>query len=162
MLDIYPDKHEALLIAGQLKPGQKMRSLYDILEDDSWSKPLRLEKRDCTVDKQDSFCIVKYAHLGNNHMPINQIIHRLQNEFKLKWLRPQVIYSRHSNLQEKPLGNLKRKLLWDICDADFGQRPCNYPNKYKVNGKCTYGSKQSTCHTAGIIYNITCPAPNCN
>jgi hypothetical protein len=41
-------------------------------------------------------------------------------------------------------------------------KPCNCPNKDKVNGKCGYGSEQSTCHTAGIIYKITCTAPNCN
>jgi hypothetical protein len=35
MLDIYPNKHEALSVAGQLKPDQKMRSLHDILEEDS-------------------------------------------------------------------------------------------------------------------------------
>jgi hypothetical protein len=35
MSDIYPDKHEALSVAGQLKSDQKMRSLHDILEDDS-------------------------------------------------------------------------------------------------------------------------------
>ncbi len=95
-------------------------------------------------------------------MPINQIIRRLRNEFKLKWLRLRVIYSWHSNLQEKLLGNLKWKLLWGVCDANFGQQPCNCPNKYKVNGKCTYGSKKSTFHTAGVIHKITCTAPNCN
>jgi hypothetical protein len=35
MLDIYPDKHEALSVAGQFKPDQKMRLLHDILEDNS-------------------------------------------------------------------------------------------------------------------------------
>jgi hypothetical protein len=34
LLDIYPDKHEALSIAGQLKVDQNMRSLCDILLDD--------------------------------------------------------------------------------------------------------------------------------
>jgi hypothetical protein len=43
MSDIYPDMHEALSISGQLKPNQKMRSLHDILDDESWSGPSRLE-----------------------------------------------------------------------------------------------------------------------
>ncbi len=33
MSDIYPDKHDALTIAGQLKHGKKMHKLGDILED---------------------------------------------------------------------------------------------------------------------------------
>jgi hypothetical protein len=84
MSDIYPDKHEALSVAGQLKPDQKMRSSHDILKDNSQSKPFRLEKQDLTIDKQDSSFIVKYVHLDTNHMPINQTIHRLRNDFQLK------------------------------------------------------------------------------
>jgi hypothetical protein len=68
-----------------------MRSMHDNLEDDSQSKPFRLEKQDLAIDKQDFFFIVKYAHLGTNHMLINQIILHLRNEFQLKWLRLRVI-----------------------------------------------------------------------
>jgi hypothetical protein len=39
MSDIYPDKHEALHIAGQLKTGQKMRTLSKILSDESTLGP---------------------------------------------------------------------------------------------------------------------------
>jgi hypothetical protein len=45
MSDIYPSKHETLSISGQLKQNQKMRSLRDILDDESWSGPSRLEKQ---------------------------------------------------------------------------------------------------------------------
>jgi hypothetical protein len=41
-------------------------------------------------------------------------------------------------------------------------RPCNCPNKYKVNGKCAYSSDKSSCCTAGKIYKITRKAQNCN
>jgi hypothetical protein len=64
MSDIYPDKHEALSISGQLKPKQKMRLLRDILDDESWSGPSRLEKQLHAIDKHDSFFIAAYAHLG--------------------------------------------------------------------------------------------------
>jgi hypothetical protein len=131
------------------------QSLQALAEDPDWSL--------VQSDKTSLWIPIKYAHLSNNHMPINQIICHLQNEFKLKWLRPRVIYhSRHSNLQEKLLGDLKQKLLWGIRNTNFGQWPCYCPKNYKVNGKCAYGSKQSTCRTAGIIYKITCTAPNCN
>jgi len=33
--DIYPDKHEALSIAGQIKTGEKMRTLCEVLNDNS-------------------------------------------------------------------------------------------------------------------------------
>jgi hypothetical protein len=42
--DIYPDKHEALSIASQIKTGEKMRALHEVLNDNSWSGPTRLEK----------------------------------------------------------------------------------------------------------------------
>ncbi len=162
MSDIYPNKHESLSVAGQLKPDQKMISLHDILKDDSQSKPFRLEKQDLAINKQDSFFIVKYVHLSMNHMPINQIICHLRNEFQLKWLRPRVTFSQHSNLQEKLLGDLKQKLLCGITNANLGTRPCNCPNKYKVNKKCPYGGNKSSCCTAGTIFKIACKAQNCN
>ncbi len=108
--NIYPDKHEVLSIAGQIKPGKKMQALHKVLNDNLTSGPARLDKRLLAVNKRDSFFIVKYASLGKNHRPINQVIRRLRNEFKLKWLHLHVVYSRHSNLQEKLLGDLKRKL----------------------------------------------------
>ncbi len=45
---IYPDKHEALSIAGQVKTGEKMRSLCKVLNDNSQSGPTRLEN-DCAT-----------------------------------------------------------------------------------------------------------------
>ncbi len=53
---------------------------------------------------------------------------------KHKWLRPRVVYSRHSNLQEKLLGDLKHKLLWGITDANLGCCPCNCPETTKITG----------------------------
>jgi hypothetical protein len=92
MSDIYPNKHEALSISGQLKPNQKMRSLSDILDDESQSEPSRLERQSHAIDKLGSFFIVKHANLCKNQQPIHQVISHLRNEFKLKWLCPKVIY----------------------------------------------------------------------
>jgi hypothetical protein len=111
LLDIYPNKHEALSITGQLKADQKMRSLHDILvlDDESWSGPTRLEKQLHAINKLNSFFIVKCAHLGTNQQLTNQVFRCLRNEFQLKWLCPCVIYSRHSTSQEKSLDDLKQK-----------------------------------------------------
>jgi hypothetical protein len=91
--DIYPDKHEALSIAGQINTSEKMRTLRKVLNNNSQSGPTRLEKQSCAIDKCDLLFIVKYANLGRSNKPINQIICRMRNEFKLKWLRPCVLYS---------------------------------------------------------------------
>jgi hypothetical protein len=79
MSDIYPDKHDALTIAGHLKPGKKMRMLGDILDDESRSGPIRLEKRSRAVNKGDTFFIVKYAKLGKERQPISQTLKSLRN-----------------------------------------------------------------------------------
>ena len=159
--DIYPDKHDALRLAGQLKHDQKMRTLGAVLDDESDSGPARLEKKSRATDKRDSFLVVKYASLGHSQRPLVQTVKKLRNAFKLKWLRPRVVFSRHTNLQEKLLGDLRRKLLMGIEDADFGPRPCNCPRKFKVDGVCAYGDSKFTCRTAGCVYKITCKVPNC-
>jgi hypothetical protein len=120
MSDIYPYKHEALCITGQLKPGQKMRTLSKIFSDKSTLGPSRLEKRSRAIDPRDTFFIVKYASLGKSHPPIHQLIKHLRNSYNLKWLRPRMVYSRHTtNLQKRLLGDRKRKLLMGIKDADY-------------------------------------------
>ncbi len=136
MSDIHPDKHDALTIAGQLKSGQKMRKLGDILDDELRSGPIRLKKRSRAVNKCDTFFIMKYANLGKERQPISQTLKSLRNAYRLKWLCPRVVYSRHKDLQEKLLGDLRRKLLWNVVDADMGKCPCNCPTKFKVNGVC--------------------------
>ena len=87
----------------------------------------------------------------------------LRNLYKLKWLRPRVVFSRHTNLQEKLLGDLQQKILWGFNGANFGPHPCNCLRKFKVNGECAYGGTRFMCRTAGCVYkNISCNVPNCN
>jgi hypothetical protein len=64
LLDIYPDKYEALSIAGQIKTGQMMRTLCKVLNNNSWSGPTRLEKQLCAINKRALFFFVKYVSLG--------------------------------------------------------------------------------------------------
>jgi hypothetical protein len=109
MSDIYPDKHEALSIAGQLKPSEKLRTLSAILSEEETSGRTQARNKSRSIDKRDSLFIVKYASLGRNK-PIHAVVKKLRNDFKLKWLRPRVVYSRQTNLQEKLLGDLLRKL----------------------------------------------------
>ncbi len=151
---IYPDKHNALQLAGQIKFGQKMRMLKVVLEDESSSGPARLGKKLRATGKHDSLLVAKYANLWSNHRPIIQIIKHLRNEYKLKWLRPRVIFSRHANLQEKLLGDLQQKVMCGVVDADFNQCPCNFPCNYKVNGECAYSGEQYSCRTAVIVYHV--------
>ena len=139
-----------------------MQTLGAVLDDESRSGPARLAKKLHTVDKRDSFLIVKYASLRHSQRPVVQAVKHLRNLYRLKWLRPRVVFSRHNNLQEKLLGDLQQKILWGVHNADFGPRPCNCPRKFKVNGECAYGSTRFSCQTAGCVYKISCNLPNCN
>jgi hypothetical protein len=137
-----------------------MHKLGDILDNKSRSDPIRLKKRSCAVDKRDKIFILKYANLGKERQPISQTLKNLRNAYHLKWLCPRVVYSRHNNLQEKLLGDLRRKLLWNVVDADMGKRPCNCPTKFKVNGVCAYGGDNS-CRTSRTVYKISCLPNGC-
>jgi hypothetical protein len=162
LLDIYPDKDQALQLARQLKLGQKMQTLSAVLNDKTSSGPDRLKKQSHAFDKRDSFLIVKYASLGHSQWLIVKVVKHLRNLCCLKWLHLHVVFSRHTNLQEKLLRNLQQNVLWGVADADFGPRPCNSPRQYKVNEKCAYGGECFTCQTAGSVYKISCNVPNCN
>ena len=138
-----------------------MCTLHAILEDNTKSGPSRLDKRQRQKDKQDTFFIVKYANLSHGIRPMNKVIKCLQNTYPLKWLRTRMVYSQHTNLHGKLLGNLRQKLPWGIVDADLGQRPCNCPCRFKVNEECAYGG-DDTCQTSSTIYKVTCKAnENC-
>jgi hypothetical protein len=63
LLDIYPNKHDTLRLAGQLKLDQKMLTLGAVLNNKSNSGPARLEKKARATDKRDSFLVIKYASL---------------------------------------------------------------------------------------------------
>ncbi len=80
--DIYPDKHEALRLTGQLEPGQMMRTLSAVSNNESNSGPARLDKKLHAVDKRDSFLVVKYASLGHSQRPIVQAVKCLRNLYK--------------------------------------------------------------------------------
>jgi hypothetical protein len=72
LLDIYPDKDEALRLTGQLTLGQKMQMLSAVLDNETSSGPARLKKQRRAVDKSESFLSVKYAtfplkDLSNNY-----------------------------------------------------------------------------------------------
>jgi hypothetical protein len=71
------------------------------------------------IDKRDSFFVVKYASLGQSHRPITKVIKYLRILYKLKWLHPCVVFSHHTNLQEKLLGDIWRKVCWGVVDADL-------------------------------------------
>jgi hypothetical protein len=159
---IYPDKNEALQTAGQLKENRELQTLQAVLKDESQSGPLQLERKSHKTDHHDTLFITKYANLGPNTRPINQVIKKLRNQYNLRWLRPRVVYSRHMNLHKKLLGNLKQKLLIGIVNADLGQWPCNCLMKFKVNGACAFGGDEPCC-TTGVIYKVSCCASqSCN
>jgi hypothetical protein len=123
---------------------KKMQKLGEVLEDELRLGPSRgFKKLSRGMDKCDTLFIVKYANLGKQQRPISMVIKSLRNAYRLKWLCPHIIYSRHTNLQERLLGDLKRKLLWGVIDADLGKCPCNCPNKFRVNGECAYGGDDS-------------------
>jgi hypothetical protein len=102
-----------------------------VLEDESQSSPLWLERTSCQNDYPDTLFITKYANLGPNTRLIKQVIKKLRNQYNLRWLRPHIVYSRHMDHHEILLGDPKQKLLIGIVDADLGQRPCNCPAKLR-------------------------------
>jgi hypothetical protein len=133
-----------------------MQTLSAVLNNETSSGPARLKKQSRAINKRDSFLIVKYASLGHSQWPIVKVVKHLRNLYHLKWLRPRMVFSRHANLQEKLLWDLRRKVLWGVADADFGLRPCNYPRQYKVNKECAYGGERFTCRAARSVYKISC------
>jgi hypothetical protein len=70
---IYRDKHEALSIAGQIKPKGKMQ---DPLDEEASSG---LARKSRSTDKHDSLFFVKYLSLGHNK-PIHLIVKKQRNE----------------------------------------------------------------------------------
>ncbi len=104
--DIYPDKDKVLRLAGQLKLGQKMRTLSAVLNNETNSGPARLKKKSRTINKCESLFVLKYVSFSQSHRPMIKIIKNLQNLYKLKWLRPRVVFSHHTNLQEILLRDL--------------------------------------------------------
>ncbi len=140
-----------------------MQTLSAVLDNKTSSGPAMLKKQSRAIDKGDSFLIVKYASLGHSQQPIIKVVKHLRNLYRLKWLRPRVVFSHHANLQVKLLGDLPQKVLWGVADATFGPHPCNCPRQYKVNGECTYGGECFACQMAGSIYKeLSCNVPNCN
>jgi hypothetical protein len=115
-----------------------MRILGEVLEDKSRSGPNRLDEQLRAVNKHDTLFIIKYTSLGKQQQPFSQTLKNLRNDYRLKCLHPCIVYSRHNNLQEKLLKDLRRKLLWNVVDVDLGKCPCNCPTKFKVNGVCEY------------------------
>jgi hypothetical protein len=111
------------------------------------------------IDHHDTLFITKNANLVPNTRPISQVIKKLMNQYNLRWLCPRVVYSRHTNLHAKLLGNIKQHFLIGIVDADLGRWPCNCPTKFKVNGECVFGGDESCC-TAGIIEKGVAVHPN--
>jgi hypothetical protein len=107
--------------------------LSAVIDNKMNSGPTRLKKKSQTIYKHDSLFVVKYVSLGRSHQPMIKVIKHLWNLYKLKWLHPCVVFSHHTNLQEKLLRDLRWKVLWGVVDADFGWHPCNCPRKYKVN-----------------------------
>ncbi len=140
---------------------QNMHTLSEVLEDESRSSPSRLEKQSRAMDKHDTFFIVKYANLGKHQWPTSMVKKNLHNAYKLKWLRPRIVYSWHLKLQERLVGDLIRKLLWGVVDADLVKCPCNCPTKFKVNGECAYRGDKSCC-TSGTVYKILCKSDTLN
>ncbi len=107
-----------------------------------------------TCSHQASYILYrKICKPRKQQQQISQTLKNLRNAYPLKWLRPCIVYSRHNNLQEKLLGDLRCKLLWNMVDADLGKCPCNCPRKFKVNGVCAYGGDNS-CHTSGTWHCI--------
>ncbi len=106
-----------------------MQMLSAVLDNKMNSLPARLKKKSRSIDKRDSLFIMKYASLGRSCRPMIKVIKNLRYLYKLKWLRPRIIFNRHPNLQEKLLRDLQRKVLCGVVDADFGPRPCNCPQK---------------------------------
>lgn len=81
-----------------------MRALGVVLLGDAEQRPICVAKRDRAINKHDSLFIVKFENLGNN-MPLDPLIRRLRNEFKLNGSALGLSIA-HSNLQEKLLGDL--------------------------------------------------------
>jgi hypothetical protein len=91
-----------------------MRMLSAVLDNKTNSGPARLEKQSHAINKRDSFFVAKYASLGQSHRLIIKVIKYHRNSYKLKWPRSCVVFSRHTNLQEKLLGISNGKFVEEL------------------------------------------------
>ena len=153
-----PKNHAALKAAGHLRgKDAQLPKLSTILDSRTREKAeAEMKKTEWNKDaKRTIFIIKKYE--GKWRTPIHVTLKKLREKYGLKWFRYRILSSRHSNLKEKLLGDLSRKVMRGVEDFEYVKKirrgKCTCVRTHKPNGECMY---KEECETKAVIYKITC------
>ena len=94
--------------------------------------------------------------MGSSNLMISKphdILKRLRNKYKLKWLRISMSNHKFPNLRNLLQAYLNQKLTSDLVCKDFENLPCNCITKCKINGKCIFNGQ---CRQSVVVYEATC------
>lgn len=82
-------------------------------------------------------------------------------KYDLKWMRVRMIYKRHMNVKEMLLGDITKKIMRGIDDAEYIKKiqrgKCTCRSTHKHDGECLY---KEECETKAVIYKISCKCCN--
>lgn len=130
----------------------EFRTIREIQNEDEIATGRVRKKR----DRNTYFCL-KYSRYFTT--PVHAIITKWRKHFGLTWLLVKMSYSRFTNLGEKIVSDLKRKITEkvDLKSMDFIARRCNCPGSSR--GHCDYDGVG--CRTSMVVYKVRCLYPEC-
>ena len=152
LLELYPENPKTLVAAGLVKASQQLPSLVKVLDDrakNSEAKQLQKEKR--KKDRRTTYIVTRFS--GNCRYPIHKTLNQLKTKYGMKWLRVRMCWKRHRNLKEILLGDLSNKLLENVEDEIFSDKPCNCRRDKLVDGECFLNGQ---CRVSNVIYKLHC------
>ena len=87
-------------------------------------------------------------------MPISQVIKRLKEKYKFKWLRFSMSFHKFANFGELLNSDLNQKLMAGIEDLTHITRECNCNGRSKLDSnKCHYDEK---CRHGCVVCSLEC------
>ena len=84
---------------------------------------------------------------------ISFVLKELWNKYQFKWLRISMSFHIFSNVGKFLNGDLTGKLVEDIDDSTWTNRPCSCNRPNRINGLCVYGGR---CRRSVVVCNMWC------
>ena len=159
--ELYPGHVEALrrakLISNTFEfptlqqANEKLTNNHHLPAETTPESTVRQAKKDRDKARTTWFCI-RYSKIWGT--PVSKRLRRLQEKHGLKWLRTEMFYHKFLNLEEKFNSDLTSKIMKDIKDYDFKDRPCNCDVRYlKSDQTCWF---ENNCRKSMVVYELKC------
>ena len=135
-------------------PQKKYPTLRELIEPSKTNrddeKLLEKDEKEKKRSRSVFFCVgVSSAW---NAMPISQVIKRLKEKYKFKWLRFSMSFHKFANFGELLNSDLNQKLMAGIEDLTHITRECNCNGRSKLDdNKCHYDEK---CRHGCVVYSL--------